>query len=102
MRRRQPAYNLISDLTAGVEGNSRPREHPLHRFPLHSQRLQNYTYCVAPFGALDRLRSFYDGRDHWNRWVRAREEIRPHPVLDYWIAVAAIGVEYTIRRKSLG
>jgi iron complex outermembrane receptor protein len=87
-----PAYNLISDFTsrsAGIFGLE--SIHYLAFFD-NSQRLQNFTWNVAPSGFLGRLQSFYDGGDHANRGARAREEIKLNA---YWTAVAAIGVEYT-------
>jgi iron complex outermembrane receptor protein len=87
-----PAYNFVSDFTSRGEGIGGLESIHYIGFFSNSQRLQNYTYNVAPFGALGRLQSFYDGGDHWNRGVRAREEVKLNA---YWTAVAAIGVEYT-------
>jgi iron complex outermembrane receptor protein len=87
-----PAYNLISEFTSRSGGIGGLESIHYLAFFDNSQRLQNYTYNVAPSGFLGRLQSFYDGGDHANRGARAREEIKLNA---YWTAVAAIGVEYT-------
>jgi iron complex outermembrane recepter protein len=87
-----PAYNLISEFTSRSGGIGGLESIHYLAFFDNSQRLQNYTWNVAPSGYLGRLQSFYDGGDHANRGARAREEIKLNA---YWTAVAAIGVEYT-------
>ena len=87
-----PSYNLISEFTSRSGGIGGLESIHYLAFFDNSQRLQNYTWNVAPSGFLGRLQSFYDGGDHANRGARAREEIKLNA---YWTAVAAIGVEYT-------
>jgi len=86
-----PSYDLRTNLTQrgglfGLEAT--------HFVELFYARevLTNYTWNVAPGGALGSLQSFYDGGHHVNWGGRMREEVSFGPS---WIGYVAAGVEYT-------
>jgi iron complex outermembrane receptor protein len=86
-----PSYNLITNLTQHGSFFGLDAVHFVELFYAR-QRLTNYTWNVAPGGALGALSSFYDGGHHVNWGGRFREEIGFAP---NWIGYVAAGVEST-------
>ena len=86
-----PSYNLLTNLTQRGSFFGLDAVHFVELFYAR-QRLTNYTWNVAPGGALGALSSFYDGGHHVNWGGRFREEVNFGP---NWIGYVAAGVEST-------
>jgi iron complex outermembrane recepter protein len=86
-----PSYDLRTSLTqrGGLFGLD--ATHFVEMFYAR-QVLTNYTWNVAPGGALGSLSSFYDGGHHVNWGGRMREEVQFGPS---WIGYVAAGAEST-------
>jgi iron complex outermembrane receptor protein len=84
-----PSYNLITNLKQRGSFLGLDAIHFVELFYAR-QRLTNYTWNVAPGGALGALSSFYDGGHHVNWGGRFREEVNFGP---HWIGYVAAGVD---------